>query len=148
MDFNSIGQTLKNTKTAMHILSPDGVELYAKKTDEGLTLTTEETDMPCRFFMVSTDSKQYRTRKAQLFNQVQRGKKMKFTEAETQQYETVACGIVGWENIVFDEGEGNIDLPHDTTNIVKFLKAYPPAFDQADRFMADRTNFFTAPASD
>ena len=148
MDFSSIGNKLKTTKSAMHLVSPDGLELYMTEEDGKLKLTTEENDRPCRFFMVSTDSKQYRTRKAQLFNKLQKGKKLKFTEAEADQYETVASGFVGWENIPFDLGDGVVDLPYSDENVIVFLKGYPPSFDQADRYMADRSNFFSSPASD
>ncbi len=144
MDFHSISSSLADSKgVPLHIVSPDGLPLYAEDLGDGKwNLTTKKTEFPCRFFMVGQDSEKFRQRKAKMYIEAVKTsrKKKNFDEAEHEMLETVAAGVVGWENIVWT---GNVLFDYDEDNLIEFLDAYRPAFDQANTFIMDRSNFFS-----
>ena len=141
MDFKNISKTLSDSKgVPMQILSPDDRLLYAREVDGKWELTTEETEFPCELMMVGQDSKEFRERKKEMFgNRSSKSRRaMKFEDAEHEAIETVAAAVVGMHYVVWD---GAI-LDHSTANLFQFLDEYRPAFEQANIYIADRSNFF------
>lgn len=155
MDLNAIGSALKSSQAQdMHLLAPDGSPLYAYQHPEKGWQVTTDRDLeghelfPCLFKMIGIDSKAFRERKAANFNRAQKQRgKVKFSEAEMEAFETVASGVTGWSHIVWNEAPSDPEskgflIEHDFDNVMKVIMGYPPCFDQADRFISDRANFF------
>ena len=137
MDFKSKGQALATTTHQLHILDETGLPLYAIEDDGRLSLTTDETDRPVIFEIVSPFSAQFKRRKAELYNSAQTNKRLKHSEAERENYATVAAGVAGWQNVIWDGAE----MEFSPDNAQKLIAAFPPAGEQVLEAMADRGNF-------
>ncbi len=150
MHFKDIADQVTSTKgVPMPIKDPNGFPLYLQPIDEkkdpegekqGFQLTTTKTKWPCRLLLISEHSRPFRERKAELWNKRIQGDKLRdFTQAEEEDLKTVASGVVGMENVIWDTP---FPLPFDDENVFFFLDAYRLAFDDANRFIADASRFF------
>lgn len=143
MDFASMGQALaKNDGIEMHLNGPSGEPLFAVQDAKGKwTVTADEEApgaLPCAFTMVGQDSRAYRRRRHELVDALRaRQKALKSAQIEGEALKMVAAGVTGWANIPWEGGL----LEFTDENLLKFLDAYRPAFDQANDFIGDRTNF-------
>lgn len=140
MDLSTIGKTLATAKYEMHLLSPDGFPLYATEVDGVPDLTTTPNDRPVIWELASRDSPEFKRGQAALFNwqQKQGRKQAKFNEANQKTIETVAAGVTGWRNTIWD-GK-NLEFTLD--NLLMVLAGYRPGMEQADEAIADRGNFY------
>lgn len=143
MDFASMGQTLaRNDGIDMHLTGPDGVTpLYAIEV-KGKWQVTADPDakgaLPCLFVVVGQDSRIYRRRKHEMVDALRtRQRTIKAAQIDDEALKLVSAGVMGWKNIPW---EGEL-LEFSNDNLLKFLDGYRPAFDQANEFIADRTNF-------
>lgn len=148
MTFSDMGETLlSNDGVTMQLNSPTGTPLYAVKTENGWAATDEEEAegaVPCVFKVVGTDSRLYRRRRNDMLDAVRnRQKSLKAAQIEVEAMRLVAAGVVGWENIPWtnkETGEREL-LAFTSDNLLMFLETYRPAFDQANEFIAERSNF-------
>lgn len=144
MDFTKIGQALaSNNGTEMHLTGPDGSALlYAVEGKDGWGVTTNAEApgaKPCLLYVVGQDSAQYRRRRNEMADALRaRGKVLKSAQIEQEALKMVAAGIVGWANIPLEDG---VLAKFSDGELLKFLDAYRPAFDQVNEFIGDRSNF-------
>lgn len=154
MDFGTHGRSLASgTGTTMQLVDPaDGfTPLFAvNDADKGWTLTTDEDTpgaLPCILRVVGQDSKAYRRRKHELVDALRtRQKNLKAAQIEVEAMKLVSAGVIGWENIIWSDGENPAEpLPFTDENLLMFLDVYRPAFDQVNEFVAERANFLAQP---
>lgn len=141
MDLKSMGKALASTSFNMHVLDPEGLPLYAIQEGEVWGLTTKENDKPVIWNLVGQDSPEWKRGQAAIFNWNQKNsrKKVKFSEAAMKRIETVAAGVTGWQNTVWD---GEL-LEFSIDNLIKVLQGYSPSLEQTDETIGDRGNFFS-----
>lgn len=146
--FSEMGEVLQsNDGVSMHLLSPSGTPMYAVQTADGWMATdNEEAEgaVPCVFKVVGSDSRLYRRRRNELVDAVRsRAKTLKAAQIEAEAMRLVAAGVVGWENIPWTDKETGqrVLLSFTSDNLLMFLETYRPAFDQANEFIAERSNF-------
>jgi hypothetical protein len=109
--------------------------LNAKKEETGLVL-------------LGTDSDDYRRANQRVTRErIKRGRDKRMTEekaldaARLDDIELLADMTTDWFGILNTKGE---PIPFSRDGAIALYKSYPVARDQADRFMADRTNFTKA----
>lgn len=147
MNFATMGKALaSDTGTAMHLTDPNGAPLYAIEGKDGWTVTDDaETKgaQPCLFYVVGQDSRTYRRRRNEMVDALRKSQQaMKAAQVEQEAKKMVAAGVTGWSHIPFgEEGEKGALLEFSDANLLRFLDAYPPAFDQVNEFIGNRANF-------
>lgn len=152
MDFASMGRTLAaNTGTTMHLVAPDGVTpLYAIQDDEKGWIVTTDPEAPgakpCRFTVVSQDSKAHRRRRHEVVDALRKQQKtLKSEQVEQEAMRVVAAAVTGWENIPWSDGKDQPGylMEFSNENLLKFLDLCQWNYQQVQDFIAERTNFLT-----
>jgi len=144
MDFHTIGTTIASSEGVdMHVKGPTGRLLYAIPDGDGdgwkLTESKDaEGAQPSTLRVVSTDSDVFRERKDKDLPAFRDLNKRTLQEIEDRGIRAVAAGIIGMKGIVF---KGQL-MEYSDENVLEFFRVYRPAFEQADRFISDRANFF------
>ncbi|PTX45640.1 MULTISPECIES: hypothetical protein [Gemmobacter] len=152
--FATMGKVLaSNEGTEVHLVGPDGfTPLFAVEDAQRGWIVTVDAEakgaVPCIMTVVGQDSRTYRRRRHEMVDAMRnRQRSIKSAQAEQEAMKMVAAGVVGWKNIPWSDADKGYLLSFTDDNLLMFLEAYRPAFDQLNEFIADRTRFLRIDAT-